>query len=1297
MFMKNVLYKTSILSTLGLFVYALFFAQHAYAITPSQINDRITVNTGNTELALNVRTTANGTITGQQLTGAVGTVIGGPQSVGVHTWWQVNFDSGVDGWVASGFTELISPPTVDIQVNNNNGPVNIEHNSPATISWSSQNATSCTASGAWTGPKSVSGSEVIENLTTSGTFTLTCTGAGGSAADSVTVNATAPPPSTTFSANDRVEVTSGPLNIRSCPGTSCSTLGTQTTGALGTVTGGATYASGYYWWQINFDSGADGWAVENYLAKYTAPPPTSNLPDVIVTALSYSNGSFTATVKNQGSVAVSSGTTIGVGYFVNGTQRTWGSVLGPLAAGASVNIGTQGGSYTIPSGTHTIMAYVDDVNRFAESNENNNQLSQSITIGTATPPSSPTIICEGPVTLYQHDSYEGYSVGFNIGTYTLLQLQACGVTDNDISSIKVPSGYQAVLYDGDNFTGTSITRTTDDDSFTDNAFNDRLTSMSITAVSTPPPPSSTKFSLNDRVEVTSGPLNVRSCAGATCTSPGTQATGIIGTIIGGPTYASNYHWWQVNFDSGVDGWVVEDFLKDYVAPTPGAFSFNGIDTYATIGTEEISASQGTVSAWAKASAFSATNYIFGETTLPSFSNRIQMYTENGLFAVGLGNTHYLATNIQQFSINTWYHVALTWNNGSYAVYVNGTLKNSGSYAGLATLNPIAHTGNTGDANVLQPWNGSIDDVKMWNRALSASEITTEYNSSPNATPPSSPTIICEGPVTLYQHDSYEGYSVGFNIGTYTLLQLQACGVTDNDISSIKVPSGYQAVLYDGDNFTGTSITRTTDDDSFTDNAFNDRLTSMSITAVSTPPPPPTSNLPDVIVTALSYSNGSFTATVKNQGSVAVSSGTTIGVGYFVNGTQRTWGSVLGPLAAGASVNIGTQGGSYTIPSGTHTIMAYVDDVNRFAESNENNNQLSQSITIGTATPPPPPTSASTPDAIVAPSGGDFTNIGTAYSSASCGDLIHVRNGTYTLNSILSLNKNCTNGNEIIIRNYPGENPKIACNNPASSNDVKRVEANGQYNVWDGIEISNCWDGFKVHNSNNQILNSKIHNNIFSGIVISPLNPNISGIVIRGNTLEVNGYAESGNCTVGVATNCIEKTNPTNGQPLSLKNVQQIYFSNSTCNNIVGAQVDNNTIRNFGGRALQFNGLTGGSGSPCSSNGIRNIIFENNTILNGSWGMSFFYGSGNNIIRNNTFALNNWPNTNDSEHTFMGLWGVRDTQITENQFNSNTTVWPIYLSDSTSTCGTNNISSNTWDTNSNTWFYKNPAVRRVLLL
>jgi subtilase family serine protease len=48
--------------------------------------------------------------------------------------------------------------------------------------------------------------------------------------------------------------------------------------------------------------------------------------------------------------------------------------------------------------------------------------------------------------------------------------------------------------------------------------------------------------------------------------------------------------------------------------------------------------------------------------------------------------------------------------------------------------------------------------------------------------------------------------------------------------------------------------------------------------------------------------------------------------------------VNGPLAAGASVTIGTNR-AYTIPTGTHTYKAYVDDVNRFAESDETNNQL----------------------------------------------------------------------------------------------------------------------------------------------------------------------------------------------------------------------------------------------------------------------------------------------------------------------------------------------------------------------
>jgi len=107
----------------------------------------------------------------------------------------------------------------------------------------------------------------------------------------------------------------------------------------------------------------------------------------------------------------------------------------------------------------------------------------------------------------------------------------------------------------------------------------------------------------------------------------------------------------------------------------------------------------------------------------------------------------------------------------------------------------------------------------------------------------------------------------------------------------------------------------------------------------------TTSLPDVIVTKLSYADGIFTSTVKNQGDAATPEGVAVAVGYSVDGKYKTWGGIRGPLAAGAPVILGTNGVPYVIPNGVHTITAWVDDVNRFEKSNENNNQLSQSITV----------------------------------------------------------------------------------------------------------------------------------------------------------------------------------------------------------------------------------------------------------------------------------------------------------------------------------------------------------------
>ncbi len=109
---------------------------------------------------------------------------------------QVNIGDIAGGWPSQGqvvFEATLTGcqqtvPTVDIKANGSDGTITIPYNSSANLTWTSTNATSCNASGDWSGTKGTSGSETTYNLTYSKIYTITCTGSGGSASDSVTVN-----------------------------------------------------------------------------------------------------------------------------------------------------------------------------------------------------------------------------------------------------------------------------------------------------------------------------------------------------------------------------------------------------------------------------------------------------------------------------------------------------------------------------------------------------------------------------------------------------------------------------------------------------------------------------------------------------------------------------------------------------------------------------------------------------------------------------------------------------------------------------------------------------------------------------------------------------------------------------------------------------------------------------------------------------------------------------------------------------------------------------------------------------
>jgi hypothetical protein len=85
------------------------------------------------------------------------------------------------------------------------------------------------------------------------------------------------------------------------------------------------------------------------------------------------------------------------------------------------------------------------------------------------------------------------------------------------------------------------------------------------------------------------------------------------------------------------------------------------------------------------------------------------------------------------AINVWTHLATTFDGTNVKLFVNGVQAASGAAAGSIG----ASTGflRIGGNNLWGEWfQGRIDDVRIYNRALSAAEITTDMN-TPIATPP----------------------------------------------------------------------------------------------------------------------------------------------------------------------------------------------------------------------------------------------------------------------------------------------------------------------------------------------------------------------------------------------------------------------------------------------------------------------------------------------------------------------------------------------------------------------------------
>jgi hypothetical protein len=169
-----------------------------------------------------------------------------------------------------------------------------------------------------------------------------------------------------------------------------------------------------------------------------------------------------------------------------------------------------------------------------------------------------------------------------------------------------------------------------------------------------------------------------------------------------------------------------------------ALSFDGVDDYGRIPSFNVGSTQITMEVWAYPTSVGSYN-----TILSKPSSRNQWRDPYALWLCRLQNNGYPTIYISTGSsgqydsltatttipLNQWTHLVFVFNAPTLAIYINGSLNTSktttrtiGSVTadiGLGTRHPALSPADV--------WAGRLDEVRVYNRALTAAEISDLYN------------------------------------------------------------------------------------------------------------------------------------------------------------------------------------------------------------------------------------------------------------------------------------------------------------------------------------------------------------------------------------------------------------------------------------------------------------------------------------------------------------------------------------------------------------------------------------------
>lgn len=228
-------------------------------------------------------------------------------------------------------------------------------------------------------------------------------------------------------------------------------------------------------------------------------------------------------------------------------------------------------------------------------------------------------------------------------------------------------------------------------------------------------------------------IDYKAASSTTWTSVATAVTGTSVTVSG--LTANTEYDWRIRTNCSVKSTYM--FAPRFNSgggttnPTGSyAISLNGTSKSGSAGNINLSGSALSFEGWIKPASFKSgfpyISAIMGTEAGDANSAFIRLgdanLANNKLqFVLSINNVQQKLASNTALNANTWYHVAATYDGTTMKLYINGTLDASKAQTGSVSSNGAFNVGYLYETS--RNFNGKIDEVRVWKRALSQTEIS----------------------------------------------------------------------------------------------------------------------------------------------------------------------------------------------------------------------------------------------------------------------------------------------------------------------------------------------------------------------------------------------------------------------------------------------------------------------------------------------------------------------------------------------------------------------------------------------